>query len=383
MNFLILLTSTLIVTLSGLIFYRAVSGSSSILSSTISLLIVVGSLAIMRSSIIFDYLGIELFEVSFKKRLFFWIAGYLNPIAIILHIYFLGILTRPFKLFLLLLASISLTLEYLNPTLIGFESISLVQIILFILASFVLSALFLTLVSNSFDSEFKMWIVLLCAIEIVSVLMFLWQIEGLTTSDNTLGTLLQNNMQLIIMNVLILLAYTMLLVFPRILSGDIGFQLEFEEVELKHEFFANYRSMSIWRYTPGSILFHDQVKNQQILKELHQNSLAIYSTLKAFEKAYIKGTRELPSDLLELSQELNIKYSTLEVFFEIYNLFSWSKYINLLKVLKADYAISSGFLENNDMNALAHHSDFNNRISLYNNFKNIFGHSPSGSRHSN
>ena len=115
---------------------------------------------------------------------------------------------------------------------------------------------------------------------------------------------------------------------------------------------------------------------------MEKHSSEIYQKITIYEFSVIQNLGDYPLDneLYALSQKLKVNSAILELFFKVYCNYSWSKYTKLLRVLRAEYLISNDFLLKNDMNALALEVGFNNRVTLYNNFKDALGHAPSVSK---
>ncbi len=119
-----------------------------------------------------------------------------------------------------------------------------------------------------------------------------------------------------------------------------------------------------------------------LIHELEKHSSEIYNKINFYEYSVIQKLDEITviEDFFTLSQKLKVNSAVLALFFEVYCNYSWSKYVKVLRVLRAEYLISNDFLFKNDMNALALKVGFNNRVTLYNNFKDFLGRPPSSSK---
>jgi AraC-like DNA-binding protein len=189
------------------------------------------------------------------------------------------------------------------------------------------------------------------------------------------------------MNILILLAFAIVLQFPRILSGDIGFVENYnriDEIEKDVLSSTSYASLNpkVWRFVHGSFSFQKFTNDVNLINELEKHSSEIYHKITLYEFSGIQNLDEdiFVNDLYLLSQKLKVSSTILELFFTVYCNYSWSKYTKLLRVSRAEYLISNDFLFKNDMNALALKVGFNNRVTLYNNFKDFLGRPPSSSK---
>jgi len=186
------------------------------------------------------------------------------------------------------------------------------------------------------------------------------------------------------MNILILLAFALVLQFPRILSGDIGFVENYsriDEMEKTTLSLTSYASLNpqIWRFVHGSFSYRKFTNDENLINELKKHSSEIYKKINIYEYSviqHLEGDTAI-EDLFTLSQKLKVNSAVLELFFKVYCNYSWSKYVKVLRVLMAEYLISNGFLLKNDMNTLASEAGFNNRVTLYNNFKDLLGYPPS------
>jgi len=111
-------------------------------------------------------------------------------------------------------------------------------------------------------------------------------------------------------------------------------------------------------------------------RELLENNKAayIYKITQA-EIDFVQAKRDFKflQNPFYFSQELGVESKLIDVIFESFCRFSFSEYSKLMRVMKADFLIRQGFLKSSDVDSLAERSYFNNRITLYNNFKKFFG----------
>ncbi len=386
MQLIVLFTSILISLSGGLICYQFFKQGNSLTTSisSLTLLLLVLDLAVLRFGLIFDIFDWGIFRYSLKSSFFTFIAGFLNPLLLITHFYFL---VKPGRLIkgIVLCFSVALIIlfiaGYFDYSIFELKKIELILAFTFVFFFFInLEVFFITKI---WDMQFKIWVITISCIQIISILMAFWQIE-VDVIKGDYSTLISNEMNLIIMNILILLSFVLILLFPRILSGDIGFVENFDKLEQMEQTIhrsTSYASLNpkLWRFTHGSISFQKFTNEVILIKELEKHSSEIYQKITFYELSVIQnlGQYDFVTDLYTLSQILKVNSSILELFFNVYCNYSWSKYTKLLRVLRAEYLINNDFLLKNDMNALAHEVGFNNRVTLYNNFKDVLGHAPS------
>jgi YesN/AraC family two-component response regulator len=154
-----------------------------------------------------------------------------------------------------------------------------------------------------------------------------------------------------------------------------------EEVVLSTTSYASLNPQ-LWRFVHGSFSYKKFPADENLIKELEKHSSEIYHKITFYEFSGIQNFNKstFVDDFYTLSQELRVNSTILELFFRVYCNYSWSKYVKLLRVLRAEFLINNDFLLKNDMNALAFEVGFNNRVTLYNNFKDFFGYPPSESK---
>ena len=389
MQLIVLFTSILISISGGLICYQFFKQGNSLTTSiaSLTLLLLVLNLSVLRLGLIFDIFDWSIFRYSLKSSFFTFIAGFLNPILLITHFYFL---VKPRKLIkgILLCFFVALIIlfiaGYFDYSI--FEAKKIELILAFTVVFFFFINLEVFFLSKIWDMQFKIWIITISCIQIISILMAFWQIE-VDVIKGDYSTMINNEMNLIIMNILILLSFVLILLFPRILSGDIGFVENSDKVEQMEQTIhrtTSYASLSpkLWRFTHGSISFQKFTNDNNLINELEKHTSEIYHKITIYELFVIQNLSEYPlvTDLYALSQKLKVNSAILELFFKVYCNYSWSKYTKLLRVLRAEYLINDDFLLKNDMNALALEVGFNNRVTLYNNFKDVLGRAPSVSK---
>ena len=386
MLYIVLITSLLIFLLGGFIVYKFFKEGNGITSSisTFTILFIILNLSVLRIGVLFDIFDWGIFRYSFKSSFFYFIAGFLNPVLLMVHFYSLvkpsGLIPKFLTTFLIILIALFIA-GFFDISVFGIKKIELILGFTFIFLLLInLEVFFL---SKVWDVQFKIWIITVSCIQIISILMAFWQIE-VDTIRGGYSTLISNQMNLIIMNILILLAFVLVLQFPRILSGDIGFVENYSRInEIEEDVLGltSYASLNpqLWRFIHGSLSYQKFTNDVNLIHELEKHSSEIYNKINIYEYSVIQKLDGFTGieDFFTLSQKLKINSAVLALFFEVYCNYSWSKYVKVLRVLRSEYLINSGFLLNNDMNALAIEAGFNNRVTLYNNFKDLLGHSPS------
>jgi hypothetical protein len=355
--------------------------------ATFTMLFLILDLSLLRIGLIFDIFDWGIFQYSLKSSLFYLIAGFLNPVLIIVHFYYLVKPSGLIKKILFALLAILLTLfiaGFFDLSVFELKKIELILGFTFIFLLLVnLEVFFLTKI---WDEQFKIWTITVSCIEIIAILMAFWQVEDGTIRGDY-STMISNQMNLIIMNILILLAFFLVLQFPRILSGDIGFVENYTRIdEMEVTVLSSTSSASLnpqlWRFVDGSFSYQKFTNEENLINELKKHSSEIYNKISLYEYSVILQLEEYTviEDLFTLSQKLRVNSAVLELFFKVYCNYSWSKYVKVLRVLMSEHLISNGFLLKNDMNTLAVEVGFNNRVTLYNNFKDLLGHPPSSAK---
>ena len=389
MQYIVLITSVLIFLLGGFITYKFFKEGNRITSSvsTFTILFIIIDLSVLRIGVLFDIFEWGIFKYSFKSSFFYFIAGFLNPVLLMLHFSFLvkpsGLIKKFLFIFLIILVILFIA-GFFDFSLFGLKKIEFILAFTFIFLFFInLEVFFL---AKIWDVQFKIWIITVSCIEIISILMAFWQIE-VDTIRGSYSTLISNQMNLIIMNILILLAFVLVLQFPRVLSGDIGFVENYSRIdEIEEDILrsTSYASLKpqLWRFVHGSFSYQKFTNEVVLTKELEKHSSEIYKKIIFYEFSVIQNLDGYTAieDLFTLSQKLKVNSTVLDLFFKVYCNYSWSKYVKVLRVLRSEYLISNDFLLGNDMNSLAVEVGFNNRVTLYNNFKDLLGHPPSLSK---
>lgn len=170
--------------------------------------------------------------------------------------------------------------------------------------------------------------------------------------------------------------------FQRILTGDL--RNEYKSILVmknnennsmnKLEFYSEFKIWNNHGPIPDRLLKGISKKNAILLET--SKSEILYK-IRSLERDFICGevSFDVFNNMYNLSEALNINFNALAIYFKPYCLYSYTDYIKLLRVLKADYLILSGFLKEHSAEQLSEACYFNNRITLYNNFKKFLNSS--------
>jgi AraC-like DNA-binding protein len=119
-----------------------------------------------------------------------------------------------------------------------------------------------------------------------------------------------------------------------------------------------------------------RLDKKDIKNEIANNDRVIYvDRIKELENDFIIGNITLNS-IDDISQELNVKSSTINHLFKYYNFLTFNKFLIKLKMKKAKYLIQNGYLERHSVNQLATLMGYNSRSAFFTKFKEINGYAP-------
>lgn len=150
----------------------------------------------------------------------------------------------------------------------------------------------------------------------------------------------------------------------RILSGDIGYKPLSQIIKIKSD-------VALESYSNGNIWIKPIVKTENISVE----SLHILENIQKIIDYEIhcvidnEFDLEVLSSIYAMSQKTKINVDDLEYLFKYHCKYSFSRYSKFIKICKADYLIQKGFLNNSTVDELANMCGFENRVTLFNNFK--------------
>ena len=106
------------------------------------------------------------------------------------------------------------------------------------------------------------------------------------------------------------------------------------------------------------------------------NLNSFFIELKNYEDQLFKSFNKVPT-LKGLSIELDYPQSHIKYIFKYYSHYSFSEYLNVLKVRYAITLIKSDYLSTHTLEALSNKALFTNRSTFFKNFKSLTGYSPS------
>jgi len=173
-----------------------------------------------------------------------------------------------------------------------------------------------------------------------------------------------------------LLLYT--LINQRILTGDIYLEDKLIKLSVNQTDYSSFgKNLVVWEINNKPIWDRVNV-DDNMQKYINDNEYQLALKVFKFEEQYFSGNSTFKNfDKLSFSEELNIKTDVLEGYFKLNCKFTVTQYLKLIRVIRAEILIQKGFLYNNSVEYLADVTGFNNRISLYNNYKKFLGYSPS------
>ena len=152
----------------------------------------------------------------------------------------------------------------------------------------------------------------------------------------------------------------------RILSGDIGYKPLSKIIKIKAD-------TALECYSNSNIWIKPIVRSENISVE----SLHILENIQKIIDCEIHciiddefDSKALTS-IYSLSQKTKVKVNDLEYLFKNHCRYSFSKYSKFIKVCKADFLIQNGFLNDSTVDELARACGFENRVTLFNNFKSF------------
>ena len=172
---------------------------------------------------------------------------------------------------------------------------------------------------------------------------------------------------LLFANVIWIIGLVILILFPRIFSGDILTENRILN-KRKTDLESIYSKINFWSIRKPIIKNNDFNNRFQILEKIQQ-----------IENKLIIGnlSLDLLNSQVEFSNVCGINHSTFISFFNEYSNFSWSKYKKGIQVMSSIYLIKNGFLNEKTMDHLSVEVNFTNRVTLFNNFKFFLNSNPS------
>jgi AraC-like DNA-binding protein len=113
-----------------------------------------------------------------------------------------------------------------------------------------------------------------------------------------------------------------------------------------------------------------------IEKKIKPNLDSILFDINIFEVDLLKHFKALPT-LKEMAEGTNHPQSHLKYMFKYYSFYSFSEYLNILKIKYALQLLNSGYLDDRTIDSLSLTCLFSNRSTFFKNFKKHTGYSPS------
>lgn len=152
-----------------------------------------------------------------------------------------------------------------------------------------------------------------------------------------------------------------LLINPVIMYGNEYFILNSHKIESSN--------INIWNKKTKTFKSSD---NHGELKTIKINPIEYIGRITEFESEFINNNLPTPT-LKNLSISTKIPQSHLNYLFKYNCNYTFSEYLNVLKVQKSLKLINDGYLRNKTIESLALTCQFNSRITFYNNFKKHIG----------
>ncbi len=236
------------------------------------------------------------------------------------------------------------------------------------------------LISNyKFSTALKNWVLALTFITTITVFRAYFSSYGYS-HDEIFNVMIEYGGH---SNVFMALLSVFMLFNNRILNGDIYYEDKF--LSLKNNSFdysTINKNLIVWDFKKRPIWIKNKSENNKILKYIENNEYVLASKIYDFESNYLNdGYANLKEfDKFNFSQELNIQIDILETYFKINCKYSIIQYLKMIRVIRSEILIKKGYLINNTVDNLANITGFNNRVSLYNNYKKFLNSSPAISK---
>ena len=232
---------------------------------------------------------------------------------------------------------------------------------------------------NRFTADLKIWIGTITFLTTWTVFRAYFSSQGYSNTD----FFEIFNEYAVITNIAVtfLLIYT--LINERILTGDIYLEEKLIKLSVNQTDYSLFnKNLVVWEINSKPIWNRndlDNTVNENMKKYINDNEYQLALKIYEFESKYFSGNSIIKNfNKLSFSDELNIKTNVLEAYFKLNCKFTISQYLKLIRVIRAEILIQKGFLHNSSIDNLAKVTGFNNRISLYNNYKKYLDSSPTG-----
>ena len=230
---------------------------------------------------------------------------------------------------------------------------------------------------NRFSADLKIWIGTITFLTTWTVFRAYFSSQGYSNTD----FFEIFNEYAVITNIAVtfLLIYT--LINERILTGDIYLEEKLIKLSVNQTDYSLFnKNLVVWEINSKPIWNRndlDNTVNENMKKYIKDNEYQLALKIYEFESKYFSGNSIIKNfNKLSFSDELNTSTNVLEAYFKINCKFTISQYLKLIRVIRAEILIQKGFLHNSSIDNLAKVTGFNNRISLYNNYKKYLDSSP-------
>ena len=230
---------------------------------------------------------------------------------------------------------------------------------------------------NRFSADLKIWIGTITFLTTWTVFRAYFSSQGYSNTD----FFEIFNEYAVITNIAVtfLLIYT--LINERILTGDIYLEEKLIKLSVNQTDYSLFnKNLVVWEINSKPIWNRndlDNTVNENMKKYINDNEYQLALKIYEFESKYFSGNSIIKNfNKLSFSDELNTSTNVLEAYFKLNCKFTISQYLKLIRVIRAEILIQKGFLHNSSIDNLAKVTGFNNRISLYNNYKKYLDSSP-------
>jgi len=230
---------------------------------------------------------------------------------------------------------------------------------------------------NRFTADLKIWIGTITFLTTWTVFRAYFSSQGYSNTD----FFEIFNEYAVITNIAVtfLLIYT--LINERILTGDIYLEEKLIKLSINQTDYSLFnKNLVVWEINSKPIWNRndlDNTVNENMKKYIKDNEYQLALKIYEFESKYFSGNSIIKNfNKLSFSDELNTSTNVLEAYFKLNCKFTISQYLKLIRVIRAEILIQKGFLHNSSIDNLAKVTGFNNRISLYNNYKKYLDSSP-------
>jgi len=230
---------------------------------------------------------------------------------------------------------------------------------------------------NRFTADLKIWIGTITFLTTWTVFRAYFSSQGYSNTD----FFEIFNEYAVITNIAVtfLLIYT--LINERILTGDIYLEEKLIKLSINQTDYSLFnKNLVVWEINSKPIWNRndlDNTVNENMKKYINDNEYQLALKIYEFESKYFSGNSIIKNfNKLSFSDELNTSTNVLEAYFKLNCKFTISQYLKLIRVIRAEILIQKGFLHNSSIDNLAKVTGFNNRISLYNNYKKYLDSSP-------